>query len=305
LRLFSPFRARPEHAPRSSQAPSAAFTIRWLGTAAHVLEGGGTTLLLDPFLSRPSLLRTATQRLEPTPERWWHHLPARVDAILLGHSHYDHLMDAPVIARRTGAKIIGSATTAAFARSSGVPEEQIVVVPPSGKVLEIGSATVRFVPSLHGRIALGRVPFAGEVHGLPRLPARLWDYRMGGAFGLHVTMGGRSVYHNGSADLVDAELEGTSADVLLVGLAGRRTTDRYLERLSAALRPGLFVPTHHDAFFFPLEDGVRLLPGIDLPGFYSDVRRLGRDARVITPTYEDVLAVPRDGAVGEAVLVHR
>lgn len=260
-------------------------------------------MLLDPFLTRPSLLRTATMPLEPTPDLWYHRIPPRVDAVLVGHSHYDHLMDAPIIARLTGAMIVGSASTAAFARAAGVAEDRIVVVPPDGRELTIGDATIRFVPSLHGRIVAGRVPFPGEVAGVPHLPARLWDYRMGGAFGVRVTLDGVRVYHNGSADLIDAEIEGSPADVLLVGLAGRQGTRDYLSRLVRLLSPGLVVPTHHDAFFAPLEAGARLLPRVDFDGFLTEMKRLAPAARVITPGYEDVAIVPRDGRVGDAVLV--
>ncbi len=276
-----------------------------MGTAAHALETRTTTLLFDPFLTRPSVLATAALPLRSTPDAWWSFIPKKVDALLLGHSHYDHLMDAPAIARRTGAKIVGSRTTAAFARAEGVPAEQIVVVPAAGATLEIGDAIVRFVPSLHGRLVAGRVPFPGEVLAPPRLPARFHEYRMGGAFGIHVTANGRSVYHNGSADLVDAELEGQNADVLLVGLAGRKATRDYLGRLGRLLRPSVILPTHHDFFFAPLDAGPRLLPGIDLDGFFREAARAAPAARIVTPTYDDAVAVPTDGDARDVVIVPR
>jgi L-ascorbate metabolism protein UlaG (beta-lactamase superfamily) len=269
-----------------------------------VLSGSRTTVLLDPFLTRPSLLRTATMPLEPTPDRWYQRIPAKVDAVLVGHSHYDHLMDAPIIARLTGATIVGSASTAAFARAAGVAEDRIVVVPPEGREIVVGDATIRFVPSLHGRIVAGRVPLPGDVRGVPHVPARLWDYRMGGAFGVRVGLDGVRVYHNGSADLIDAEIEGAPADVLLVGLAGRQGTRDYLSRLVRLLSPKLVVPTHHDAFFAPLEAGARLLPRIDFDGFLSEMKRIAPSVRVITPGYDDVAILPRDGGLDRTVLVN-
>jgi L-ascorbate metabolism protein UlaG (beta-lactamase superfamily) len=115
---------------------------------------------------------------------------------------------------------------------------------------------------------------------------------MGGAYGIHVSAGGLALYHNGSADLIDAALAGLRADVLLVGLAGRRGTPGYLARLCEALGPSLVVPTHHDAFFGPMDGGVRLLPGIDLDGFVAEARRRVPAARVVTPDYDEVLAIP-------------
>ncbi len=265
--------------------------IAWLGTAAHVVSTARTTILIDPYVSRHRLGQVATRRLEPNDEAIARWIPNEVDAILCGHSHYDHLLDAPRIAKKTGAKLVGSRTTCAFARAEGVADDQLVEISAAGGAITIGDIDVRFVPSLHGRIALGRVPFPGEVRKPPRLPARAWQYKMGGAFGVLLNAAGTAIYHNGSADLIDTELEGIHADVILAGLAGRQATRNYLKRLVAALSPELIVPTHHDAFFAPLEDGLHLLPGIDLDGFVSEVRSLAPRARVVLPGYAEPISV--------------
>ena len=303
-RIFPRWTPRPELSPRGT-LESVGARIAWLGTAGHVVEAGGVTMLLDPFLTRPSLLRTATTRLVPDEAEIARRVPSKVDAILCGHSHYDHLLDAPLIARRTGAMLVGSHTTCAFARASGVPESQLCIVPPTGATVRIKDAEIRFVRSRHGRLTPLGVPFPGAVDAPPRLPARLFHYKMGGAFGVLIRAGGVSLYHNGSADLVDAELDGERADVLLVGLAGRRYTRNYVARLVHALGPSLVVPTHHDAFFAPLAHGVHLLPRIDLDGFVTDVRAHAPDARVITPGYFEVIGVPTGdaGAAAKAVLL--
>ena len=138
---------------------------------------------------------------------------------------------------------------------------------------------------------------------MPHLPARAVDYRMGGAFGLWMrTKDGVSLYHNGSADLVDAELAGVHADVVLVGLAGRQATRDYFARLVAALGPRVIVPTHHDAFFAPLDRGVHLLPNVDLDGFVHEARSLAPQATVVTPDYFEALAVPSADPRASALL---
>ncbi len=200
-------------------------------------------------------------------------------------------MDAPRIAVLRSARIVGSESTAAFARAANVPESHIEVVPNTGRTLVIGDIEIEFVPSLHGRIALGRVPFPGEVFGTVTTPARFWHYKMGGAFGLFLRAPGVSLYHNGSADLVDTELAGKSADVLIAGLAGRQGTRDYIDRLARALTPKVIIPTHHDAFFAPLERGLHLLPGIDIAGFLRDVRRSRPSSRVVATNYGEVIAI--------------
>jgi L-ascorbate metabolism protein UlaG (beta-lactamase superfamily) len=295
-RLFPRFRPRRELRPQGSGA-DAAVRLSWLGTAGFIVETRETTLLIDPFLTRPGL-KGLVRRYVPDDLAIARHVPKRVDAILCGHSHYDHAADAPRIAKLTKAKLVGSASTCAWGRAEGVPEDKLVQVPQTGAIVNVGDVEVRFVPSKHGRIFFDRVPLPGEVTKTPKLPARFWHYKMGGAFGLLLRAPGVTVYHNGSADLVDAALEGEHADVLIAGLAGRKSTENYVARLVSALRPKLVIPTHHDAFFAPMERGLHLLPGIDVEGFVSEVYLRAPDASVITPDYEEPICVPAKDARG-------
>ncbi len=299
-RLFPRFRPKRELRPQGS-GEGWGVRLTWLGTAGFVIESRETTLLVDPFITRPGL-RRLLRPMVPDDLAIARHVPRKVDAVLCGHSHYDHAADAPRIARIAKAKLVGSASTCAWGAAEGLSEDQLVRIPSRGAVVRFGDVEVRFVPSRHGKIVLGRVPFPGEVHGVPRTPARAWHYRMGGAFGILVKAPGVSVYHNGSADLVDAELEGERADVLVAGLAGRKGTENYVARLVSALGPSLVVPTHHDAFFAPLERGLHLLPGIDLDGFVSEVRLHAPETTVITPDYEEPICVPPDDARGSVLV---
>jgi L-ascorbate metabolism protein UlaG (beta-lactamase superfamily) len=293
--IFSRWKPRAELRPTMNSSAGARLKIRWLGTAGHIIESESTTILIDPFLTRPRLLRLLAP-LVPDELAIAKSVPAKVDAICCGHSHFDHLLDAPTIARKTGARLLGSASTLAYGRATGVPESQLSLVPPAGAKFSVGDLEIQFVPSRHGRIIFGRVPFPGEAHS-PSLPARAWQYKMGGAFGIVVRTRDLTLYHNGSADLVDAELDGISADVLLVGLALRKRTSNYLSRLTSKLSPRVLVPTHHDSFFGPMDGGVRLLPNIDLDGFVSEARSLVPRAQIITPDYDEVLAVGESAAL--------
>lgn len=276
--------------------PAGSLRLRWLGTAGYELTVGKTTLLLDPFVSRPGLLRLLSGRALYSDLSEGRRYYPKADYVLTGHSHYDHLLDVPEIALRTGAAVAGSQSTCALAKARGVPEARVREVPASGAKLKLGDFEVRFVPSLHGRFLLGREPLPGEIthcdHG-GHLSAR--GYRVGGTFGIWMKAGDLTVYHNGSADLIDAELEGLRADVLILGLAGRFATRDYVERLCRLLRPRWIVPTHYDAFFEPLSKGLSLLPGIDLRGFFRQAARFAPGAPVVMPPYEDVAAFPLGG----------
>ena len=91
--------------------------VEYLGSGGYVLRRGQDVVLLGPFISNPGALTAiGLKRIEPDVtalERW---LPdvSMADAIIVGHAHYDHLLDVPWIAehRAPAAKVYGSPTVA-------------------------------------------------------------------------------------------------------------------------------------------------------------------------------------------------
>ena len=98
--------------------------IKYLGTAGFILSDQHRTVVLDPFISRPNLTQTFTQRLLSDPELVRQHIP-NADDVLIGHAHYDHILDAPEVCKQTGARLIGSKATLMYGRSAGLSESQI------------------------------------------------------------------------------------------------------------------------------------------------------------------------------------
>lgn len=84
--------------------------IKYLGTAGFILSDQHRTVALDPFISRPNLTQTFTQPLLSDPELVRQHIP-NADDVLIGHAHYDHILDAPEVCKQTGARLIGSKAT--------------------------------------------------------------------------------------------------------------------------------------------------------------------------------------------------
>jgi len=98
--------------------------VKFLGVAGLSIEHRGHVLLTGPFFSNPSLSKVAprvTRLLRSTPriapdtlgiDRLLPRSADRASTILIGHGHYDHLMDVPYIATRraTSARIYGSPT---------------------------------------------------------------------------------------------------------------------------------------------------------------------------------------------------
>ena len=266
--------------------------IRWLGTAGYELRTTTDTLLIDPYLSRSRLPEVVTRELVADEDACA--VVDRATAIACGHSHFDHLLDTPHLAKRLGATVLGSPSTCEVARAFGVPDDRVAAVADDRSAHRYGAFEVRFVPSRHGRI-LGWRPFKGPIRRPVDLPLRVHQYRMGGAYGIWIRVGDLTLYHNGSADLIDDELDGLEADVLFLGLAGRQGTHRYLERMVGHLGPRLILPTHYDWFFRPLADGIRLLPLVRMQSFLEQARVVAPDARVVMAGFLEETRLPLSG----------
>ena len=78
------------------------------------------------------------------------------------------------------------------------------------------------------------------------------------------------------ADFLESELTDKNVDVFLCGIAGRRFTPHYVERIVRALSPQMIVPTHFDDFFRPLDADKRFSFNVNLTGFADEVHTAAR-----------------------------
>ena len=256
--------------------------VIWLGVSGYRLTYEGVSLFVDPYVSRVTLRALLLRRRtlpDPALIERYASAPGRVAGILIGHTHFDHAVDAPAIARRYGASAYGSASLAQLMRLHGLGGLAVEVVP--HRSYELGPFVVRFVPSRHSKLLFGRkVPMDGpltceHLHGLA--PSA---YRCGAVYGIRIDVAGISLYHQGSADLNDSELDEGAVDVFLAGVAGRQVTPHHWERILPKLDPRIIVPTHYDNFFSPLGRPQDFVRRVDLGDVPREVERVARDVRV-------------------------
>jgi len=275
---------------RGEADADAAVRLRYLGTAGFVLEVEGHTLVIDPYLSRPSLLETAVKRLVPKGDVIRRVIP-HADDVCVGHAHHDHVLDAPVLCQQTGARLIGSPDVCNVGRAAGLPEAQLVETT-GHEVIRSGPVQLTGLPSRHGRVYFDRVTLAGDIPKPPPWPPRFTDLRHGLVLNWHIVAAGVRLVHVDSADFFNHEFDkafhDAPADVLLLCTVGRRYRPRYVE--DAVRRSGAkkVVAIHWDSFFTPYDDEPVCIPGVDLPGFVRDVERAGAEPIVL----------PFDGTLG-------
>jgi len=258
---------RPEELHFARALGEAGIRVTWLGTAGFAVEHAGHVLLIDPYLTRASLSRCLFAPLRSDAGLAARLVP-RADAIILSHTHFDHALDAPEIARRSGARVFGSRSAIHLCRSHGLPEAQLQCVePPAGGAVveaEAGPFRLRFWPSAHSAFLFGRVPLPGDIADCSDVPMHSKAYRCGAVFGAEIQVAGRRLFHVGSAELVERGWRVGSIDLALACVAGWTSTERYPERLVAALSPGAVLLHHWDNFLHHIERGARPLPAVHM-----------------------------------------
>ena len=264
---------------RHDDAWPAGLELQWLGTAGFRLSYEGAHLYIDPYLTRPPLGPLLRARsLRPSPERIFAHVPA-ADAVVVGHTHFDHALDVPAICARYRCPAFGSPSLARLMALHGVPElaREVEIY----RTYSVGPFELTFVPSVHSKLTLGlRIPMDGELtcDHLDHLGSR--QYKCGQVYGIHIAVAGVSFYHQGSADLIDDAIRHRGVDYFLCGLAGRGYTRDYMKRVLSRLEPRVVVAQHHDNFMRPLDAPMGFSINVNFGKFVDEVRAVSPDFAV-------------------------
>jgi L-ascorbate metabolism protein UlaG (beta-lactamase superfamily) len=274
-------------APAAAAAP---LTLTYLGVAGWSISDGAHTVLVDPYFSRPNLAAGAKLASDPVALDAAFasgRLPARADVILVGHSHVDHVLDAPAVARRTGASVMGTASTSNYARATGLPVQQVIPVK-GGEDYAFDGFSVRVIPGLHSALDDKHLLGADQLIPPGKLPTTMDEFAEGGTLNYLVRLGGRQVLVIGSANFIERELVGLRPDIAIVATGLRQEIYDYTCRLLRTTgNPPLVLTTHFDAWTKPAETPLSDAARKDLADFTAEVKGCAPATRVIVPrTFE-------------------
>ena len=205
--------------------------VTWLGHSTVVVDLDGTRVITDPVLGRRvfHLRREAAVADE---------LITAIDAILVSHTHFDHL-DVRSLRRLDRAATVATPHGAGgLVRKRGFRH---VVELSAGDTLDLGSITVR---ATHADHESSRGPFSRRTAALG-----------------YLLEGSARVYFAGDTDLFDGMRELGPVDVALVPIwgwgpklgPGHLDPERAAEVLTL-VRPRIVVPIHWGTFWTPFAD---------------------------------------------------
>ena len=270
----------------------AGLEVEWLGVSGYRMSFEGKTLFVDPYVSRvpfSDLLRRRPTLPDPGALDRFVLAPGEVVGVLVGHTHFDHAVDAPAIARRFGCKAYGSDSLVRLMDLHGQTAQAVEVEP--YRTYELGPFEVGFTPSVHSKLLLGlAVPYDGDLtceHLDTLSPAA---YRCGQVWGISIEVAGLRFYHQGSANLVDDAVRERGVDVFLAGVAGRNFTEDYWRRILPLLDPEVVVPTHYDNFFRPLGRQMEFVSNVQLSALPEEIGAVSGDARIAALPRADLVS---------------
>lgn len=297
--------------------------VRFAGVSTLVFEvDGAPALMTDGFFSRPRLATILATKIKPNQTAITYGLK-RLDAhavplIVPLHAHYDHAMDAPWVARSTGARLLGDVSILNIVRGSPLAETRVDAVTP-GKPLVYGEWTLTFIPSDHAP-TLFRFP--GAITKKLKPPARVSAWREGQPWTLLVeyardTRRAKSFLVHASAGTRTGEiahaLAGRCVDVVFLGVGGaghQRSSER--ERLWTETvrtsKASRVILIHWDDLFQGLKQPLRPMSYLSdnfartLEHFTRLAATDGRDVR-LPPLFEPFdpyleLSAKRDSCAG-------
>lgn len=160
--------------------------VQYLGVGGYLFRYGKNAIMTAPSITNPSLLKIATlTRLKTDEELVDRVLPPveDVEMILVGHTHYDHLLDVPYVMQRHakravvyGSKTMGHIMAAAVDKSRIVTVDQYAAKGKmAGQWIYNQGRTIRFMaiesghaPHFAGIKLLPEGPYNKDLKRLPR-----------------------------------------------------------------------------------------------------------------------------------------
>ncbi len=264
--------------------------VTFFGTTTLLFDDGKDQILFDCHFTRPSLLKyicggapsenpflakteeelsvltgtavsTDTRVVDEMLEK--HHID-RLRAVFISHTHHDHVMDVSYIANKCGALIYGSSSAMNVGRGGNVPEDRLIIFQPD-ETYTIGGYKIKVLTSIHSKPTILNNDLGETIDEPLPQPAKLRTYKEGGSYDFYIEAEEKKFLIRPSFNYIEGQLDGYTADVLFLGVAGLAKADEDMEKTfyrETIEKTGakVVIPVHWDNFFSPLDKPVTGMP---------------------------------------------
>ena len=245
------------------------FTVTFLGNTNLLFDDGENAWMTDAFFTRPSATEVLFGQVKPNKAIIQKCLEKagidNLDMIIPVHSHFDHAMDAALVAEMTKAELWGSSSTLNIGKGHGLDEEQMMT-PQWDSHYKVGKFKIQVVKSKHWQYpdaAQREVLLENEISVPLHTPASIFDYKEGDSYTILVDYEGLKFAIQASAGYREGSIPNDfDADILFLAIAGLEAMDAsyingYQEHLIDPLKAEVLVPIHWDDFTTPLGDELK------------------------------------------------
>ncbi len=254
-----------------------AIEMRWLGVASFYISDGESKILIDPAWTRPGILHWMGLKEFRSDEKLVDRVlekvdVKRLDAVLVTHSHFDHIIDAPALAKKTGAVFY---TDKNFEKIAKTYDPNLLT-----NTLEINKAfqVGKFKITAYQR---NHAPLIGSIDFVPGdVPAdfnfNFWDYKAGRTWIYLIEHPeGVILFHNTHDD--DHDLDKYRPDVKAIDIyiqgVTKSDTDPLVNGYARTLKPKVFIANHFDNFLVDFDfERTTYLPTINLKVVEKDLK---------------------------------
>ena len=273
----------------------------YLGSGGWIIERGADQVLTAPLFSNPSLLRTGLMPVRSDTalvDRYMSRYDVQgAEAILVGHAHYDHLMDVPrvALAHAPLARVVGTTTVKnTLGTWSGIADRVDVVnhiagdQDTTGEWLHYGEGVrIMGLRSKHAAHFDGYTLYAGTrdrpLTSEPRWATEWLEGRSHAYLIDFLTADGAVAFRVYYQDAVspppagfapEALIEDHPVDVAIFVPATFDQVDWHPEAFVENLRPERVLLGHWEDFFVPIEEPTRSLLLTDIAHFEGRLARV-------------------------------
>jgi len=245
--------------------------FNYIGANSMLIRDRKSSIMIDPYFSRPGRivgLRYFVKKIEPNPTAVADALKKlgveKIDAIMLTHTHADHALDAPEVAKQTSATLYGSHSAMLIGKGGGMPNDKLFEVADKTRI-DIGDFRITFYESVHlpfPRVARPILNSKTEIDDPLEPPVRIAEYREGGWFKMLIEHPCGTLHISSSG--IDSNPAVIKADAVAITIGGLGLrTEKYRELL---FEKSILIPqaktiymTHWDKMANPLDQKPEFL----------------------------------------------